>query len=341
MAKVIPLTPVSVKSYDPSRDGVTFSLLSKFKNCREFARLYLKGWKPKSLGMGIVFGSITHSLFQQVYEDVRAGKLTKPPSTDYVKKHVAIVEKQWREDNPKADSESLERLEVTCIIAESVLPMYFQFWAEDFKTTWNKPETEFRHAFQVEHPFTRKTLKTFLRGKIDASFLTKPNAARPWLFETKTKSRIGEQGETNLTDILPHEMQVGIYLIILMINNKGKAPAGLLYNIVRRPSVKPKKNENLKAFAQRIIADVRKRPEYYFLRLRMTVDAQDLNIRYEELEDTVADFLMWWKGEIGHYKNSDYCENKYGTCSMLPICGRRDFSRHYRSDRIFSELEEV
>jgi hypothetical protein len=257
-----------------------------------------------------------------------------------VKKHVAVVEQQWRTDNPKADAETLERLEITCIIAEAVLPMYFKFWNKDFKVKWNPPETEFKQPFAVEHPFTHKKMRTFLRGKIDASFY-EGGKTRPWLHETKTKSRIGESGESNLTDILPHEMQVGIYLLMLQIAHGGKTPAGLLYNIVRRPTVKPKKNEDLHTFAQRIIADVRKRPEYYFLRLRMTVDKQDLFVRQQELEDVVSDFLLWWKGETGHYKNSDYCENKYGTCSMLPICGRGDFSKHYRTLRIFSELEEA
>jgi len=340
MAKIIPLKPVTVKSYNPERDGVTFSLLAKFKNCRELTRLYLKGWQPKQVPMYIVFGNITHSLFQKVYEDVRTGKMTKAPSTDYVKKHIAAIEKQWRIDNPKADGETLERLEITCAIGEAVLPMYFKFWERDFKVKWNPPETEFKQPFTVEHPFTGKKMNTFLRGKIDASFYEK-GQTRPWLHETKTKSRIGESGESNLTDILPHEMQVGIYLLMLQIISKGKVPAGLLYNIVRRPTSKPHKKESVQAFAQRIIADVRKRPEYYFLRLRMTVDKQDLFRRQQELEDTVSDFLLWWKGESGHYKNSDYCENKYGTCSMLPICGRGDYSRHYRTDRIFSELEEA
>lgn len=337
-AKVYPLIPVNIKSYSPERDGVTFSLLAKFKNCREFARLYLKGWKPKNVSMAIVFGSITHSLFQQVYEDVRRKKLTSPPTAEYVKKHIAMKEKEWRAENPKADDESLERLEVTCAIAEAVLPAYFKYWKKDFALRWNKPETEFKHPFEVEHRHTKKKMHTFLRGKIDASFFE--SSKSPWLFETKTKSRIGEQGETNLTDILPHEMQVGIYLIILAIDHK-KTPAGLLYNIIRRPSVKPHKGESMTMFARRILLDVQKRPSYYFLRLRMSVDKQDLYVRRLELEDVVSDFLMWWRGEAGHYKNSDYCENKYGTCSMLPICGRKDYSKHYRTDRIFTELEEL
>lgn len=340
MAKIIPLRPVNVKTYNPERDGVSFSTLQKFKNCRELARLHLKGWRPRSTGMGQVFGTIVHSLLQKVYEDVRAGKLKKAPSTDYVTKHVALIEKQWRTENPKADAETLERLEVTCAIAEAVLPMYFKFWDRDFKLKWNPPEEEFVHPFEVEHPVTHKKMKTFLRGRIDASFHEGSNS-RPWLLESKSKSRIGESGESNLTDILPHEMQVGIYLLILQIIYKGKVPAGLLYNIIRRPTVKPHKKEDMSAFAQRIIKDVRKRPEYYFLRLRMTVDKQDLFRRKQELEDTVSDFLLWWKGESGHYKNSDYCENKYGTCMFLPMCGHGDRSRFYLKQEILTEMEEA
>jgi hypothetical protein len=346
MGKIIALRPVTVKTYNPERDGVSFSTLQKFKNCRELARLHLKGWRPRSTSMGQVFGTIMHSLLQKVLEDVRAGKLKKAPSTDYVVKHVAVIEKQWRSENPKADAETLERLEVTCAIAEGVLPMYFRFWHKDFKLRWNKPEHEFLHPYAVEYPRghhlygSKKKMKTFLRGKIDASF-HEGSAKRPWLFESKSKSRIGESGESNLTDILPHEMQVGIYLLILQIIYKGKVPAGLLYNIVRRPTVKPKKGEDMQTFAQRIIRDVQKRPEYYFLRLRMTVDSQDLFRRKQELDDVVSDFLLWWKGESGHYKNSDYCENKYGTCMFLPMCGHGDRSRFYQKQEILTEMEEA
>jgi hypothetical protein len=289
--------------------------------------------------MGIVFGAISHSLFQKVYEDVRAKILTGPPSEDYIRTHIKNIEMQWRKDNPKADDETLEKLEITCIIAEAVLPAYFRFWEKDFKVKWNQPEKEFMHPYTVEHLFTRKKIKTFLRGKIDASF-REGKSNRPNLFETKTKSRIGESGESNLTDILPHEMQVGLYLQMIEIIYK-QVPESLLYNIVRRPGVKPKKNESLQKFAQRIAADVKKRPDYYFLRLRMTVTSQDLFRRKQELDDTIAEFIMWWRGEIGHYKNSDYCENKYGACGYLPICGRGDFSRHYRKQEILTQTEEV
>lgn len=339
MAKIIQLVPVNVERYNPEKDGVSFTLLQRFKNCRELARLYLKGWRSKSTSMGQVFGTIVHSLLEHVYQDVRTGKLTTFPSTKYITNHIAKVESEWKKENSQADAETLERLEVTCTIAESVLPAYFKFWHKDFTLQWNKPEQEFMHPFSVKNPHTGKKMHTFLRGKIDASFLA--TGTRPWLFETKTKSRIGESGESNLTDILPFEMQVGIYLLILQIMNKGKTPAGLMYNIIRRPMGKPKKGEDLHQFAARIVKDVKKRPDYYFIRLRMTVDKQDLYRRQQELEDTVLDFLLWWKGEAGHYKNSDHCENKYGQCMMLPICGRGDYSRHYLKQRILTELEEM
>jgi hypothetical protein len=345
MAKIISLRPVTVKSYDPEKDGVSFSTLQKFKNCRELARLHLKGWRPRSVNMGQIFGTIMHTLIQAVLEDVRAGKMTSAPSTKYVLNHVATIEKKWRTDNPQADAETLERLEIMCAVAEGVLPMYFKFWSKDFKLRWNKPEHEFLHPFETDYPkghalFKKKKMKTFLRGMIDASY-HEGSSSRPWLFESKSKSRIGETGESNLTDILPHEMQVGIYLLILQIMYKGTVPAGLMYNIVRRPTVKPKKGEDMHTFAQRIIKDVQKRPEYYFLRLRMTVDKQDLFRRQQELEDVVSDFMLWWKGESGHYKNSDYCENKYGTCMFLPMCGHGDRSRFYLKKEILTPMEEA
>ena len=80
--KVIPVKDVTKTFYDPARDGVTFSLLTKWKNCRERARLYLQGWTAKGQGMGAIFGTMTHALLQHATKDMITGKLEGVPSQD-------------------------------------------------------------------------------------------------------------------------------------------------------------------------------------------------------------------------------------------------------------------
>lgn len=335
MAQVLKLVAASplgipMKFYNPRRDGVTQSVLSKFKNCRELARLSLQGWTQKRNSLSQIFGTVVHAVLEFTYTDIQSGALGEIPTAAYLKKQIAKAEKLWRRDNPKADVDAKQALEVSCLLAEVVLPVYFRFWHKDLTAV------NWKH---LEHKFLLKRLGIPVRGKMDGSFVPAKDK-KTWLFETKTKSRLGEQGESNLVDVLAFELQVNLYLGAIH-DMEGKAPGGVLYNIIRRPNLQQKKGEALMAFRKRIEEDVRKRPAYYFIRLRMSVSASDLARERREHDAMVGDFLAWFDGKAGHYKNSDYCENKYGTCGMLAICARNDYSGFYKRPVVFKELEDL
>jgi hypothetical protein len=339
VTKIIPMKEVPAQFYSPERDGVTFSLLTSWKNCRERARLFLNGWTSKQNSLGMVFGSLTHAVNQYMYQDVRAGMLTELPSERYIQRLCRRVETAWKEENPRADAESLQYLEFSMILLEALMPQYFRYWKKDFQLLWDRVESEFKVAIAIEHPRHHgKFLKTFVRGKMDGSY-RRTAKGRPWLFETKTKSNLGEKGEGDLADILPHELQANIYLLHLWWLEK-VLPEGLLYNIIRRPGLRQKKSESVLKYARRVAEDIRKRPEYYFVRMQMSVSKKDLERNELELRDMVSDFILWWNGLAGHYKNSDACQGKYGTCAMLPICSRGDYSGFYKRKTVFRELAD-
>jgi hypothetical protein len=335
--RVIPMQEVPAAFYDPQRDGVTFTLLTTFKQCREKARLVLSGWTSRQSSLGLVFGGLVHALNQRIYEDVRDGRLTKLPDETYFKLRMKQLEKTWRKENPRADSDTLKHLEFSMILIEGIMPVYFRYWKKDFALLWERVEAEFKWPVDIELP-SGKSAKTFIRGKIDGSF-RKAGKKRPWLFETKSKARLGEHGESNLADILPHELQVNVYMLYLRWVDK-QVPDGVLYNIIRRPGMYQKKKETISQFARRVANDVKLRPEYYFVRMQMTVSEKDLNRQELELRDLVSDFLLWWNGHAGHYKNSDACENKYGVCGFLPVCSRGDYTGFYKRDKVFRELAD-
>jgi hypothetical protein len=325
---------IKKKFYDPKTDGVTFSLLSTFLDCREKARLHLKGWTPTSASMALTFGSIVHKIDEWVRDDIRSGKLTKPPGEKKIKNLIKKVETLWHEDNPRAGSRELEYLELSLLLAEGVLPSYFKYWYKDYTDLkWEKVEGVFKVPFSVEDRQGNKH-ETFLRGKIDGSFQLKNGGT--WLFETKTKSRIDEE---ILADILPFEMQANIYLSVLRRIDK-KNPSGLLYNIIRRPSLRQRKNESIKSFADRITNDVKDRPDWYFVRMEMSVDSAEIDRFEMELEDLVSDFLLWWSGESGHYKNTNHCQNKFGVCPFVALCLRNEKSNYFKRESVFRELQE-
>jgi hypothetical protein len=332
----IALVPVDrgTSFYDPERDGVTFSVLNGWLQCREQARLSLTGTTPRFSGFGATFGAIIHELLDRAYSSVRSRR--QPPSAHWVKMELARLEAQWAEENPLPDDTSKQHMELTVLVGEALMPLYFQHWEMDFSRTWTKVEHEFKIPLELTH-VNGKTYRTFLRGKMDGAFLVGSKGARTRLFETKTKSWMDQEA---LSDIITFELQLHIYLYSLLKLEK-RMPLGVLYNLIRRPGLRPKKNESLPAFAKRIAADIRKRPDWYFTRMELNVTPADIHRFEGRLFDMVGDFVAWWRGDVGHYLNSGNCQNKFGTCWALPICSRGEYGHTFQRETVFRELAEV
>lgn len=320
--------------YDPMRDGVTFSLMSGWRQCRELARLNLHGVTSRGTGLALVYGTLVHSALQFVYEAARRSMVQGVPSQEFVAKTLDGIDAIFKKENPRASADTLQYAEFSMLLANATLPFYFNYWKTDFSTTrWRALEGEFRIPYQAKL-YDGRVIPTFIRGKMDGCF---DEHGKLKLFETKTKSRIDEG---TIADILPHELQVMIYLWAMRRIYK-QMPSGVRYNIIRRPALRQKVSESYAQFAIRCAADIKSRPDFYFLRMDMDITRADM-ARFEgEFDDLVRDFLSWWYGVSGHYKNSGNCVNNYGTCAMLPICGPdKNYAMFYTRNTVFRELEE-
>jgi hypothetical protein len=321
---------IPAKRYDVDKDGVNSSLLGRWLDCREKARLYLLGWTARRVSSGRVFGVIVHGVNDEIYSAYQNGELDALPSRKRILKEIAKMEKRWKQSNPRADADTLQTLEIQCAMAEAILPVYYQFWHKDLtQTDW--------HA--LEHKFKVPIADTHLIGRMDGNFRPMKGKKVIWLFESKSKSRIGDRGESSLVDILPHERQVNLYLGAIEVLYK-EVPGGVILNVIRRPGQRLRKGEGPKAFAARVAADIRKRPSFYFMRIRMTVDKKDLARTKMEHEAMIRDFVQWARGKSYHYRNSDACENKYGRCEYLGICSRQDFTGMYQRKPRVRDVEE-
>jgi hypothetical protein len=333
-----------VEFYDPRVNGVNATLLSRWKSCRHRAFIDLNGWTPRLASIGGIFGIVVHDALRHVYDHVRIGKLKdyrKLDATSY-KTVLDFAFKSWKEENPRASAEVLQKVEMVRLLADTVLPEYFKYHAGDFKDMlWGPPEAPFKIPYTVQ---TARfgPIETFLKGRVDGTFAVRGAKKRSAvLLETKTKSRIDP---VSLVDMLPHDLQVSIYNTASALG--GVNPTGLLYNVVRRPGLQQGAKETMKDFAQRIIKDIQKRPDFYFLRFRMDLRKDDLARQAAEVEAIVTDFVRWWAGDVGHYKNSDHCENKYGKCEFLgTLCGGPDEgkpnpARFYKRKTVFRTGED-
>ena len=316
--------------YSIERDGITQSLLYTWLECRQKARFVIDGYSPKGASMGLIYGTIVHAVLEAIYTDMQRGEITAVPEKRYVHNQIAKIEKTWHKENTNADKKALEYLETSLLIAEATMPIYFQFWHKDLKQLqWERLENEFRLPFKLEDGKT-----TYLRGKMDGVF-TKSGI---WLFESKTKSRISED---TLIDMLPFELQINMYLWVLKKLYKDKYPKGTIYNIIRRIQLEQKKNENIKQFSERCIADIRKRPDFYFMRMEVKITPEEMDQFNTELTAMINDFYAWLTGKAGHYKNPGACENKYGRCAYLTACATGSTLRYEKRKTMYRELDEV
>lgn len=317
--------------YNYKRDGITQSLLQTYMTCRMKAKLSLEGWTSQSPSNAMTYGTIIHGVLERVYNLIRLKKLSTVPSALLIKKLVKEVEAQWYKDNPLTSKGkyTIQMLEECCLIAEATLPEYFKFWfKDDFKKmNWLNLEQEFKIPIVLADG-----RKAFIRGKKDGVYGLKFIK----LFETKCKSMVNTE---DLIETLWFEFQVNIYLWAIWKTYK-KIPKGVTYNIVRRTNIKQKVNESNPEYAERIAYDIKGRPEFYFIRLEISVTENEIREFEKELYRVVREFMDWQDGKIATYKSTSHCLDKYGACVFLPICSHKDYSNFTKRKTVFKELED-
>jgi len=317
------------KFYDPYRDGVTQSLLSMWLECRQKALYCLQGYTPKGVSASMTQGTVGHGVLQFVYEAMSQGKLKGPPNAAYVSKVIDKVEKIWKAENPRASRQALQDLELAGLHAMHLLPIYFDYWKDDFKKlVWLSLEMDFKVPLPVKNG---KIVP--VRGKMDGVF----KRSGVWLFETKFKGMINEG---NILDTLSLDLQVNLYLWALYTLH-GIQPSGVLYNVVRRPGLSQGKKETFAKFCTRLAKDINNRPDWYFYRFEVSTDKDDMRKWTAEFEPMMEEFLAWWEGLSGHYRTSNACVSKYGRCWGLSPCAENNFHNLTKRKTVFRELEDL
>lgn len=313
--------------YDHLRDGLTQGLLGSFLSCRQKATLVLEGLSPQSTRSYLDFGVLAHGCLEAMYNRTRA-LYPKPwiPKPDEIVSIITTQGDGWKADRKILTPESEQELELHLGLLEALLPAYVRFWTDDFSGAfqWLQVETQFRVP-APGHP------ELPLVGKIDGAFERGPKSL--WLFETKTKSRITD----GLEEALPLNIQVQFYLYALS-QLTGRKPRGVLYNIVRRPGLKQRKDETLVQFLDRVKADVNSRPDFYFLRYECPVLEDEMAQFVRSLEVMVDEFIKWRKGELKTFMNGSSCMREFA-CTYLPVCSTGSRVGYQIRERVFMELE--
>ena len=302
--------------YSLEKDGTTQSLLNgAYCACTQAAAFYLDGWRSVGTKASLSFGSLIHKGLEDWYG---AGM-------------VEVNWEAWLEAysvTQRAKGADAAATEMDCALAGAVLPAYCERYAkEDSKKEW----------IGVESKFDVRWNGYRLRGMCDGLFKSGKKRKTIALFETKTKGRI-EVGA--IEDALAYDFQNQFYM---EANEAGlgipDAIKRVLYNIIRRPGQKLGKNESLADFQARIAADIKKRPEHYFIRYEISYPQAERKKFREELLMKLQEFEAWLKGERPTYRNQGSCQRLW-KCSYISACASGTMAGYDQKGRLFEELED-
>lgn len=313
--------------WDLDRDGITYSMLSKFLICPERFRLAsVEGWTDASLNVPIEFGNVFHLCLEKYEEE---GSISTSSIRDVLRDYL-----KTRRKGPKFSPEQAVDLEYVLGSVEAVFPAYVAYWNEnptfiikeeiDVSASSGKvnrrkiKETrifdrdliylEQEAKFEVPHVLpSGRVVK--LRGRRDGVFLH-PTDNTVWLLENKTKGNIDEEG---LQATLHKDAQTMLYSYTISQatfaskDKKGKTiafdkvcPSGVIYNVIRRPGLRPKKGESLPQYVQRIHDDIKERPRHYFMRWKVDLTEADLKFWVERTLNPVLERIVTWWESIKH-----------------------------------------
>ncbi len=337
--KITRLVPARVTGplWDYLRDGVTQGFLENLV-CPERLRLrYELGLELPKFSGALAFGNVVHNALDAGYSMFRD---TGDPGAGIGNCGLALELDEARTRRLMQDGTgegTEEEIEEVYGIASILLRHYWNHWEADDLSGKRKWET-LEQTFDV--PYTFKNLKdgqvtVRRRGKIDGTY--RAVNKRLWMLETKTKSQVNE---ANLAARLKLDIQVMYYLSALKAINK-ETPAGVLYNVLRRPQLRRSKKETFGAFCKRVDADIAKRPEWYFVRWEASFPAQDLTNWERGDMDSMLRLAYAWSQKSFHFRNSSACDGKYGTCDYLRYCSGGEDNRLRRREHVYPELVPI
>lgn len=313
-----------MQPWDIHRDGITQGLLLAWMTCPQKARLSLE-LRPARVTGALSFGSLVHEALEELYT---LYKNDQPYNIVDILTRREQSDRQQLTSVPGHDPEILQQLEESYGVAHALLDAYVNHWTEDFDSKdWIELESEFAIAIEIDNT------EYIIRGKRDGIYR---QSQRLWLMETKTKGQINEDV---IMDKLLFDFQTMLYLWSIW-KEYNAVPAGIVYNIIRRPLLRRKKSESLSEFVHRVRDDIIERKDWYFMRYISSIVKNDLIVFEKELKTILRQFIRWSNGEY-HYKNSAACDIGGITCNYLPICARNDRSSFVPKERAFTELREI
>jgi len=272
----------------------------------KFRHRYIRKIVPTKSAHYFVLGSAMHKFIEMFYR-TKDAKL----SLRQVEEIFSAV------DRAPLNREETHELEVDRNIATGIAAAYPAFYKQDFDE-FSKFLTE--QKFRIKLPNGH-----FWFGTIDALLLD--HAGDWWILETKTAS------PQTIGDSYFERVKIDSQVTGYMHGAKamlGFFPRGVIYNVIKKPSIRLKNGESLAQFQRRIYEEYTKfaKEKQYFIRQQLEVAKHRLAEWEENITAATSELAAKIEAKSKFWiKNTGACNAYYGTCPYMNACVTGEYNR--------------
>ena len=192
-----------------------------------------------------------------------------------------------------------------------------------------QPEVEF--CIPIINPRTMEASPDFmLAGKVDGIC---SRDGETWLVEYKTASNISQQYISRLA--LDGQVTTYIYAMQRVL---GRPIAGVIYRVIRKPSIRRGQGETAEQYCSRLEAEYQNRPEFYYVEQLLYRNPDDIRAFEQELWD-ITQRMLWDRQQGICLHNTARCTD-YGSCDYMPICKGNQWQALYEHCEPHQELSK-
>ena len=272
---------------------ITQSMMQTMMRCEEKGRLrYLEQLvSPEPPSPALSIGSAVHRGFEVQSADAAVALLRQSR------------EPTWLDS--EAASLNLDAAKVRAMVTGGL-----ELWP-----VW--PEAaEVQFCIPFVNPWSgRASTRHTLEGVFDGVFDNFPlrSSSGPVLLEIKTTSRL----DSSYLERLDLDWQVSTYLAVASVVYQTPVRE-MVYRIIRKPSIKQRKTETLGEYTNRVIADYKDRPEFYFEEVIVTRTDLQIERWWYEAWEMHKRILRIENGGMT-VRTSGHCLD-FGRCTYFDLC---------------------
>ena len=269
--------------------------LGMYRGCSmKYKFKYEQGLEPIMFLPKMKIGSVLHEAIDRVYKGEDEGDI------------ISFIMDEFDEAIGKAELTDQE----TLLIAKfTALGMFVNYPWKDL-SPYTSIESELPFSVRVGN-----TRSVRFVGKIDRMLETK---GRFWVNELKTTGLSQRQFDSRSQT----SFQGTAYSYAA--HKMGYDPAGIMFNVIKRPMLRKFRDETTENFGKRIFKDYSdpKKQAHYYQRVLSYRNADELALFEQDFQTVVRDF-RWRRYNDRYYRNTDECWNFNQECPYKKICFTR------------------